>query len=113
MLTRQGDVPSPSSIGIAGPSLANYKDKFVILSGGVPDGSNLVPSQQVHMYNCERNMWKDCPEMNTPRQKHSSIVLGKMLYVFFGIGRSSLNTHNKSIERLDVHAHLKRAGVPW
>ena len=74
------------------PSLASYHDKYLFVTGGM----GLV---SVEYYDISMDKWEQGPDLNIPRQSHSSCALGDKLYVCCG---SDYAEPLRSIERLDV-----------
>ena len=61
------------------------------------------------MYDVERYSWTDVPAMKEGRYSHSSLALGRMIYVFF----SSQDQAKLSFERFDAQSYLNGKVVAW
>ena len=91
------------------PQIANYANKAIFTSGrGGPD------FKIVEMYDIKNDAWSFAPSMNVGRSKHTSLVVGQMIYNFLGWsfakrGESRLD----SLERLDAEAHINGESVEW
>ena len=72
-------------------SVANFKNKKIILSGGFDQAATLVS-----IYDLELSTWSKAPPMNYGREDHASCCLGDKVYVFSGFENQG------SIESLDV-----------
>lgn len=67
---------------------------MIIISGH--DGSNFIDS--VYQLNLTNKLFSEWPSLLQPRSEHSSVILGRILYVFCGYNSGYLD----SIERLNV-----------
>lgn len=82
------------------PSLANYRDEAVFVSGGFD--STFKKLSKVLVYIVKNDSWLvgegRVPELNMARKFHNSCSLGDRVYVFGGYNREDLN----SVEWLDA-----------
>ena len=85
------------------PVITNYANKVIFASGrGGPD------YKIVEMYKLNGGAWSFAPSLNVGRINHSSLVLGRMIYFFFGSNMSKNEKSTDSLERLDAEAHINR-----
>ena len=93
------------------PVLANYINRFIFMCASTD--IYVKESNEVYMYEIARDAWSECPSRNFMRANHTSLCLGRMLYVFFGSDCliPGVKTPMKSIERLDVQAHIEGRSV--
>ena len=96
------------------PTLANFADEFVFVSGGQdPAYENVLAS--VQKYDVANDKWTQAPDLSRPRVGHASCTLNDKLYVFCG-GVVSPDASDEvaepypdnSIESLDVKALLEK-----
>ena len=95
------------------PSLANFEDKHIFVTGGCKPNSKGSAAQlynSVERYDMEQDAFSWCPSMNVRRTKHSSCTLYKKLYVFCGWTQEGLTD---SIEQLDAKALTRGKQVHW
>lgn len=65
------------------PSLANFADEFIFVSGGQdPKWESFLSS--VHKYDIQNDSWSRAPALSKPRVGHASCTLNDMIYVFCG-----------------------------
>ena len=62
------------------PSMANYKDKLIVLSGGYITGG-----KSSEIYSIEIDSWSQAPDLHEFRHSHSTHIHGKFVYIFAGI----------------------------
>ena len=102
------------------PTLANFADEFVFVSGGQDPAYESVLSS-VHKYDIVNDRWTQAPALSRPRVGHASCTLNDKLYVFCG-GVVSTNASDEasepypdnSIESLNVRALIDRVEtVTW
>ena len=67
------------------PSLVNFCDKILFVSGGWNPSDIKHFHNSVERYDIARDVWSAAPALNVPRMNHSSCVLGyNAIYAFFG-----------------------------
>ena len=94
---------------VAGPSLVNYDNNYLYLSGGHVDS---VSSLKVRRFSIEKSEWTESPDLNQSRYNHSSCVLSGTLYVFGGYCEES--KWIASMESLNVREDVKETqAVIW
>ena len=107
------------------PTLANFADEFVFVSGGQdPAYQNVLDT--VNRYDVANDKWSQSPAMTKPRVGHASCSLDDKLYVFCGgvVIESNLSSSenqeicepnpDNSIEYLDVRALINnKTVVKW
>ena len=85
-------------------TLANFKDKFVFISGGIPAGAMYCVNNKVNMYDIKLNFWSKCPNRVYAGANHSMLCVGRWLYILFGShgGLCGVNVPHNYMERLDA-----------
>ena len=85
------------------------------MTGGYPVGSAYKTGKGVNMYNIMQDCWVACPERKVSGANHSSLCLGRKLYIFFGShgGMCGVNVPQSSIERMDAQAFVEGQSVQW
>ena len=105
----RADPPTPRF----SPSLVNYHDLYIFVSGGENPRKNTEKLTSVDRYDIANDRWSPSgavPPLNQKRHSHSSCTLGDFIYVCCGYDGSLFLS---SIERLNVKAlHASRLAVP-
>ena len=65
------------------PTLANFEDEYVFVSGG-QDPAYQTVLNTVNCYDVAKDKWSQSPAMTKPRVGHASCSLNDRLYVFCG-----------------------------
>ena len=65
------------------PTLANFEDEYVFVSGG-QDPAYQTVLNTVNCYDVAKDKWPQSPAMTKPRVGHASCSLNDRLYVFCG-----------------------------
>ena len=72
------------------PSLVNFQDRFIFVSGGEDLTTCSVTSKEylssTDVFDVAKNEWRRAPRLNQPRANHSTCVLGDFLYTCCGSG---------------------------
>ena len=64
------------------PSLANYKDELIFLTGGFTIG--ITNLKKAKVYDIKSNSWSNAPPLNYARNYHSCCALANYIYVVCG-----------------------------
>lgn len=83
------------------PSLANFEDAFVFVSGGYNSQNFRQVLTSVEYYSIREDLWTSAPDMINARFGHSTCALGNVLYTFGGANRE-----------IDELAHLEQLTNP-
>ena len=82
-------------------ALANFKDRFLFVSGSDAFGVLCSIMSSVDIYNIRFDTWMAGPDLNDGRNGHSSFALDDFIYVVGGSNQSRFTT---SIERVNAEA---------
>lgn len=83
----------------AAAAYENDSRKYLFVSGGIYRDA---PVMSLLAYDTEKDVWRWCPAMPTPRADHVLLTVGDFLYACGGWmedRRSRTRTHNSSIDR--------------
>ena len=83
------------------PTLANYRDRYVLMSGGINTRIK-GDTSSVDIYSVEENLWYIGPAMNAKRCHHSMCVM-ESGHVYVIGGRLGTKEHHNNVECLDAH----------
>ena len=67
------------------PSLVNYSDKYLFITGGRNSKFPYENYNSVDYYKISNNTWTKAPDLKIARESHSSCTLSDKIYVFCGI----------------------------
>ena len=60
--------------------MANYKDQFIVVSGGFVDGG-----RSSEIYSIASDSWAKAPDLNEYRSGHSTSTHGTFVYIMGGL----------------------------
>ena len=66
------------------PSLVNFNDEFIFVSGGEKVSDLSIVYKTVDAYNINKDTWSVATSMCMPRIRHSKCALSSHIYVFCG-----------------------------
>ena len=100
------------------PSLVNYRDELIFLTGGFTTGIGNL--KKVKVYDIKSNSWSNAAPLNVARNYHSCCSLANYIYVVCGGYFTVQRFHNvaqttikreghRFFERLDVEAFKSNA----
>ena len=85
-------------------SVAQYENKIYFVGGINPETKKVLrQNEQFKITNeikKQKLVYKELPSLNKPRYKHSSLLLGKKLYIFAGMNKNHEPTFK--IEVIDI-----------
>ena len=67
------------------PSLVNFRDKYIFMTGGTRTRKEDSWAREVFRYNICFDSWSSLPSLNVGRQYHSSCVVESAIYVCGGV----------------------------
>ena len=89
-----------------GHALANYKNEFIMASGGMQTTGEFVTIASAEVYSVAENRWSLVPDMNVSRSWHGSCAVANYVYTACGknYNKKFRGKFLKSIERIDMNA---------
>lgn len=86
------------------PSLVNFKNRFIFVSGGSNPQNWDQYYRSVEYYDIATDTWSAAAPLNKARSYHSSCCMGDFIYVFCGQQKGGRFTD--TIERLDAESMI-------